>query len=51
MEGVASSDSALAPIREVTLIADHPGFEPGTNRLTVERSAVELVVKVSFVEG
>jgi len=29
-----------------TPLADHPGFEPGTIRLTVERSAVELVIKV-----
>lgn len=31
--------------------AGHPGFEPGTCRLTVGRSAVELVAKVPVNDG
>ena len=40
---------SMAKIAQTTLSTPQPGFEPGTNRLTADRSTAELLRKASFM--
>ena len=40
---------SMAKIAQTTLSTPQPGFEPGTNRLTADRSTAELLRKAFFM--